>query len=64
MSISGVKWSPSEHQRLLGRGAIRVGTRSGTQAGWRNATGDLEIELVPWMGDYKISRMTHHLSPN
>lgn len=64
MSISGLRWSSTQYQRLLGRDAIRVSTQSGSQARWRDATGTLEIEFVPWMGDYKISRMIHHLSPN
>jgi hypothetical protein len=64
MTIAGLTWRKAPDQRLVGRGTIRIGTRSGSQPAWRSTAGTLEIELVPWMGDHKISRLIHYLSSN
>jgi hypothetical protein len=63
MTIAGLTWGAAPDQRLLGRGSIRISTRSGSQADWRSAAGSIELELVPWMGDYRIAKMIYHLSP-
>jgi hypothetical protein len=64
MTISSLTWRKAQDQRLVGRGTIRIGTRSGSQQAWSSTAGTLEIELVPWMGDHKISRLIHYLSSN
>ncbi len=61
MTISAMKWHEAEHQRLVGRGAIRVRTRSGPGADWQETAGTIELELVPWMGDYRIAKMIRRL---
>jgi len=62
MTIWGLTWRKTENRRLSARGAIRIRTRSDPGAAWSTATGMVELEIVPWMGDYKISKMISHLS--
>jgi hypothetical protein len=62
MTLSGLTWRTGQHERLLGQGAIRISTRRGPQLDWSDASGTVEIELVPWMGDYRISKLIHHLA--
>jgi hypothetical protein len=63
LSISNLRWRTSDDQRLVATGAVRLGTKSGFLSGWNYATGTIELELVPWMGDYKVARMTQRISP-
>jgi hypothetical protein len=62
MAISGLSWRTGRHQRLVGRGAIRISTKRGSQRDWSEAAGTVEIELVPWMGEYRIAKLIHSLS--
>lgn len=63
LRIIGLSWRRLGDQRLLGRGTMRRGHQAerGTNPGGHG--GPLEIELVPWMGDYKISRLTYPFAP-
>jgi hypothetical protein len=63
MSVVGLTWRTAPDQRLVGWGHLRVSTRSGSRADWRSAAGSLELELVPWEGDYRIAKMLYRLSP-
>jgi curved DNA-binding protein CbpA len=60
MTISGLRWRAGPHERLIGQGAIRIS--AGPQRGGSEAAGTVEIEIVPWMDDYRISKLIHHLS--
>lgn len=64
MTVVGVQWRSAPDQRILGHGTLRIGTRAGAQARWRDRSGPIDLELVPWMGDYKISRLVHSLPLN
>ena len=62
MTLSGLRWRAGQYDLLLGRGTIHVSTKRGPERVWSDANGTVEIELVPWMGDYRISKFVHHLS--
>jgi len=62
MTLSGLKWRPGQHERLVGRGAIRISARSGPEGDWSFAAGTVYLELVPAIGDYKIAKLIHQLS--
>jgi hypothetical protein len=64
VSISNLRWRTIPDRRLLGTGDIRISSRSSSFSAWRHAAGTIELELTPWMGDYKISKMVHHLAPD
>jgi len=64
LSIFNLKWHAMHNQRLLGTGDIRIGIRPASSSDWRQAAGTVELALVPWLGDYKISMMVHRLSRN
>jgi hypothetical protein len=63
LSISNLRWRTGQGEKLVGTGAIRLGSKPGAFSGWRYTAGTIELELVPWMGDYKIARMIHRISP-
>lgn len=62
LTITNLKWRHAQDQRLSGHGTLRIGNRSEDQAAWRDRAGTIELELVPSMGDYRISRLIHHPS--
>jgi len=62
MTLSSLRWRPGHQGRLLARGTIRIGTKRGRQADWSYATGAVDIEVVPAVGDYKIAKFVHQLS--
>ena len=62
MTLSGLSWRRGQHERLLGRGMIRISTRPGPQGDWSHTAGAVDIELVPAIGDYKIAKLSHRLS--
>ncbi len=62
LTITSLKWRHAQDQRLRGHGTLRIGNRSEGQAAWRDRAGTIELELVPSMGDYRISRLIHHPS--
>jgi hypothetical protein len=62
MTLSGLSWRPGQHDRLLGRGIVRISTRSGPGEGWSDVAGTVDIELVPGIGDYKVAKWIHRLS--
>jgi hypothetical protein len=64
MSIFNLRWRSIPDERLLGTGDIRISSRFSSHSDWRHATGTIELELTRWMGDYKISKMVQHLSPD
>jgi hypothetical protein len=59
MIVSNIRWWNGANRQLIGEGQLRVGTRSFPWADWRYRSGRIELELVPWMGSYKVSRMAH-----
>jgi hypothetical protein len=62
ISIFGLRWRPGPQQRLLGTGEIRLRGRASRASQWRSKSGAIQFELVPWRGDYQISKMTQRLS--
>lgn len=62
MTLSGLSWRPGQYERLLGRGAIGISTRPGPQSDWSHAAGTVDIEIVPAIGEFRISKLTYHLS--
>jgi hypothetical protein len=48
LSLSDLRWSETPDQRPVGRGTGRLGGGARAQS-----AGTLEIELLPWLGDYK-----------
>jgi hypothetical protein len=61
LSVSNLRWHITDDQRIIAAGAVRLGTRSGVLSAWRYAGGSIDLELVPWMGDYKIARMVQRI---
>jgi hypothetical protein len=61
LTVSSLKWRTGKQGRLLGKGTIRISTRDASQRESGDLSGSVEIELVPWMGDYRISKLIHHL---
>jgi len=59
LSVGGLKWQPGGGGAMTGIGSYRALTRKGPDDKWRTATGRLQIELVPWKGGYKISKLYH-----
>lgn len=62
ISIFGLRWRLGPQQRLLGTGEIRLRGRASRDSQWRSKSGTIQFELVPWRGDYQISKMTQRLS--
>jgi hypothetical protein len=62
ISIFNLRWRQGPHQRLLGEGEIRLMGRESRASEWHQESGTIEIELVPWQGQYRIAKMNHRLS--
>lgn len=62
MSIFNLRWRPAANQGLLGTGNILTGIKPSPSGEWRHAAGMIEIELISWREDYKISKMVQRPS--
>jgi hypothetical protein len=62
ISIFGMHWREGSDERLVGTGQIRLSGRESRSSEWRRRQGRIELELVPWRGQYRINKMIHHLS--
>lgn len=59
LRITGLSWRPRGDQGLLGQGTMRRDPKTGPGGRPNGQVSPLEIELVSWMGDYKIARLRY-----
>jgi hypothetical protein len=59
LTVAGLDWRAADGGRLIGTGFFISSAQGNPGGRWRYQRGELRIDLVPSMGSFKISRMTH-----
>jgi|GEM_PF-3756214 len=61
LSIDNLKWESKNSGRIVGWGVYRAHIKERRDATWQSSSGELLIELVPWMSGYRISELIYTL---
>jgi hypothetical protein len=61
LTISGMRWSSTAGGKLTGSGRVSVSNQYDRGGAWRHASGNIQLDLVPTGGGYRIARMHYQL---
>ncbi len=61
LSIGNLKWESKNGGRAVGRGGYQAHIKERRNATWQSSSGEVLIELAPWMSGYRIAKLIYTL---